>query len=574
LYKEILYNISFPDRQVHYCEVGIILTDPIESESIFYMPVWTPGSYLIREFSKNTEDIKAVSSDGEELFTEKINKNSWRVFNPDKKNINFSYRVYCNELTVRTSRINSDHAFLSPAGIFMTVEGMESVKCIVKLDLPDEWKEISTGLKNISENIYYADNYDILIDSPLEIGNHNILEFEIQGVKHFISLTGSGNYDGVKLIHDFKKIAEEQINFFGGEIPYEHYTFIIHLVENGGGGLEHRNSFVVQMVRLNFCDKKLYNKFLGLVSHEFFHLWNVKRIRPAELGPFNYNEENYTKGLWVAEGWTSFYDNVFLRRCGLINDEEYFEFLGHEYNDIMRYSGRHHQSLTDSSFDTWIKFYRKDENYNNSQISYYTKGALVAMMLDLEIIRNTNAERSLDDVMRILFDDYKKDNTKGFTQERVKEICEFVSGINFDDFWKKYVNGKDEIPMEEYISLAGLEVEDIADTASSFLGIESLTQEGRLIISKVFTGGSAYISGLNFKDEIISIDSYRADEKIAKNILSGKKPGDVIKVMISRDGIVKEINVMLAKPFQLFKIKRMEAISSDQERIFYKWING
>lgn len=572
--REILYNISFPDRQAHYCEVVIYLNEPIETETIFFMPVWTPGSYLIREFSKNTEDVKAVSSEGDDLLIEKINKNSWKVFNPDKKNVNFSYRVYCNELTVRTSRINSDHAFLSPAGVFMTVRGIESAKCILNIDMPPEWNKISTGLNRISENIFYADNFDILVDSPLEIGNQNILEFEIKGVKHFISLTGTGNYDAEKLKNDFKKIAEEQINFFGSDIPYEHYTFIIHLVEHGGGGLEHLNSFVVQMVRLNFRDKKLYNKFLGLVSHEFFHLWNVKRIRPIELGPFNYNEENYTNGLWVAEGWTSFYDNVFLRRSGLINDEEYFEFLEHEYNDIMRFSGRYHQSLTDSSFDTWIKFYRKDENYNNSQISYYTKGALVAMMLDLEIIRNTNAERSLDDVIRILYDDYKKDDTKGYTQERVKEICEFVSGKNLDDFWKKYVEGKDEIPMEEYISLAGLEVEDIAETASSFFGIESKNIEGRLIITKVFTGGSAYISGLNFKDEIISIDNYRADEKNAKNILSGKSPGDLIKVIISRDGMIKELNVMLAKPFQLFKIKKMKDVSPEQERIYSKWIKG
>ncbi|MBK8981745.1 MAG: M61 family metallopeptidase [Ignavibacteria bacterium] len=572
--KEISYKLSFPERQAHYCEVSISVSDPENTVTIFSMPVWTPGSYLIREFSRNADRVKATASDGENLKAEKVNKNTWNVFNPEKKDFTFSYRVYGNELTVRTTRINSNHAFISSAGVFMAVCGMEECRCMLTVELPKEWKKISTGLSKISENVFYADNFDILIDSPLEIGNQNILEFEIQGIKHFICLIGEGNYKDEIIINDFRKIAEEQIKFFGGKIPYEHYTFIIHLVEKGGGGLEHLNSFVAQFPRLNFSDEKLYKKFLGLVSHEYFHLWNVKRIRPFELGPFDYSKENYTKSLWIAEGWTSFFDNVFIRRCGLINDEEYFEFIENEYNDVMRFKGRFHQSLSESSFDTWIKFYRKDENFSNTQISYYTKGALVAMMLNIEIIKKTNCEKSLDDVMRILYKDYEDVRSKGYTQERIKEVCESVNGGKLNEFWKMYVDGTDEIPVEEFLSFAGIEVTDTSDSASAALGIESKTENGKLIITKVIDGGSAYESGLSFRDEIISVNSFRVNEDNIKNILSEKKPGDEIKVIISREGLIKEIPVTLRKPIPKFKIMRMENISDEQEKVFQKWIPG
>ncbi|MBS1517090.1 MAG: M61 family metallopeptidase [Bacteroidetes bacterium] len=572
--KEIFYRISFPEKQAHYCEIEITLKENKSPEIIFSMPVWAPGSYLIREFSRNVDNVYAESAEGKILLTEKLSKNTWKVSAEGESEFTFRYRVYCNELTVRTSCVNSEHAFISSSGVFMFAEGMQDCRCTLEIDMPHEWSSVSTGMDRVSENTFTAENYDVFIDSPLEIGNQTILEFSINGVSHYICLAGKGNYDGDKLVNDFRKIAEEQIKFFGGEILYRHYTYIINLVEKGGGGLEHLNSFAVQIPRLNFSDKKLYNKFLGLVSHEFFHLWNVKRIRPVELGPFDYNKENYTRGLWVAEGWTSYFDNVFIRRAGLINDEDYFGFLAHEYNDVMRFSGRYHQSLADSSFDAWIKFYRKDENYNNTQISYYTKGALVALILNLEIIKNTDGKRCLDDAMRILYDDFRRDSSKGYTQQRIREVCEAVNGRDIDEFWEKYVEGKDELPMEEYLDLAGLKVEDTADSAQSFLGIESRTENGNLVITKVLAGGSAYISGLNFKDEIISMDGYRVNENNAKNILSGKKTGDTVKFIVGRDGLIKEINVILAEPFPMFEVKRKETVTDNQEKIFSKWIYG
>lgn len=569
---EINYSLSFSRPHTHYCEIEISL-DNIERESlVFAMPVWTPGSYLVREYAKNVEDVSAENFDGAKISIEKINKNSWGADTSGQKNIRFKYKVYCNELTVRTSEVSSEHAFLSNAGVFMFVRGFENKKCILKIKLPPEWKKISTGLTKESDHIYSAENYDVFIDSPVEAGNQNILEFDIKGISHYICLSGKGNYDENILIKDFKTIAEEEIKLLGGEIPYKDYTYIVHLVEKGGGGLEHLNSFVVQCPRWNFKNEKLYKKFLGLVSHEFFHLWNVKRIRPEALGPFDYDNENYTKGLWVAEGWTSFYDNLILRRSNILTDEEYYEFLGVELNDIMRFEGRFHQSVEESSYDTWIRFYRKDENYNNTQVSYYTKGALIAMMLNLEIIKSTDCRKSLDDALRMLYEDYKKDRSAGYSDIRVKEVAEAVCGKNLDDFWNKYIRGTDDLPVNDYLSYAGLMIVNENETDSIMPDFEVRLIDGKLIVTKIHAGTFAYESGINFNDEIISIDGIRMNEELLNNFFKDRKKGDKIKFLVSRKGLIEEINAELMNPLPKYKIEALKNKTSGQEKVLLKWL--
>ncbi|MEO8664825.1 MAG: PDZ domain-containing protein [Ignavibacteria bacterium] len=568
------YTLTIEKPFTHYCEVEILLKDITQDHIIFSMPVWTPGSYLIREFAKNVEDVKAENSEGKALNFEKINKNSWKVDTKNEKSVKIKYKAYCNELTVRTSLINTEHAFINSSGTFMYVKGFEKKKCILAINCPAGWNKISTGLEKGSVNIYSAENYDVFIDSPVEIGNQNVLEFDIKGIKHSICMAGKGNYKDETIINDFKKIAEEEIKLFGGEIPYKHYTYIIHLVEKGGGGLEHLNSFVAQASRWIFNDDALYKKFLGLVSHEFFHLWNVKRIRPAALGPFDYETENYTKSLWVAEGWTSFYDDVILRRCDILNNKEYLEFLNVNVNDIMRFKGRFSQSLAESSFDTWIKFYRKDENYSNSQVSYYTKGALVTLLLNIEIIKSTEASASLDDALRMLYEDHKKDQSKGYSEERMKEVCEIVCGKKLDWFWEKYVYGVEELPVKDYLNDCGVLLTDENETSSGILDVEIKNDNGKLIITKVIAGGTAYESGLNANDELIALDGTRVDPVLAGALLKNYKEGDEIKVLINREGFIKELSIIFLKPLPKYKIIESENKTETQQKFFNKWING
>ncbi|MBX7041603.1 MAG: PDZ domain-containing protein [Ignavibacteria bacterium] len=569
----INYRISFSDAIDHYCDV-IIEVNCVPDEPVFFsMPVWTPGSYLVRDYAGKIHNVSASSS-GVSKRIEKISKNTWRVEPGNSDSITFAYRVYCNELTVRTSEVNESHAFLNSSGVFMFVRGRQHLPCALSVELPKSWHKISTGLEKAGSNRFSAANYDEFIDCPLEIGNHNVLEFNIRNIPHRICITGTGNYDSGQLVSDFRKIAETQIRFFGNTIPYKHYTYIVHLVEKGGGGLEHLNSFVVQFPRLNFTDAKAYRKFLGLVSHEYFHLWNVKRIRPVALGPFDYDKENYTQSLWIAEGWTSYYDNVFLVRAGLISPEEYLEMLGHEYNDIMRFTGRFRQALRESSFDTWIKFYKKDENSNNTQISYYTKGALVAALLNIEIMTSTDCRKSLDDVMKQLYKDYLENPAVGYTEDRVKEIAESVCGKNLNAFWKKYLDGTDEIPIRQYLSKCGIAVKDVNEHASCSLDAETKSENGRLLITKLFEGGSGYSAGLSSGDEIIAIDGYRVDEELMKKILSGKKKGDEINVLTARKGMTKLIKVILKAPLPKFSLSLKPALSPKESKLLDKWLRG
>lgn len=572
--KEINYRVFFGKPYTHYCEVEIELKDLKQDSVEFAMPVWTPGSYLIREFAKNVEGVFAENSKDDKLPVEKINKNTWRVDTNDQSNVKFRYKVYCNDFTVRSSFINEEHAFLASSGIFMYVKGFQGNKCLLEIDKPAHWKNISTGLEMVSENNYEAANYDIFIDSPIAIGNQEILEFEIKGIRHYICMSGKGNYDPEIIKKDFKLIAESEIKLFDGDIPYKHYTYIVFLVENGRGGLEHLNSFVVQVNRWIFNDKKLYRKFLGLVSHEYFHVWNVKRIRPEALGPFDYDTENYTKSLWVSEGFTNFFDNLFLRRSNILNNDEYFEFVDAEVNVVMKYNGRFVQSLTESSFDAWIKLYRQDENSLNSGISYYTKGSLTALMLNIEIIKNTNAGKSLDDVMRLLNEDHKKDNNRGFSDSRIKEICETVNGKDLDEFWDKFITGMEDLPLDKYLELCGLKLINENDSLKCAMDIDSADKKGRLTVVKVFAGGSAYDSGINAGDEIIAVDNIRVDSGSIKTILENYSEGMEIKVLVSRSGFLKEINVKLIKPLPNYKITELENKNDDQIKFLNKWING
>ena len=556
-------------------EIRVPLPELVQNKEfvIFSMPVWTPGSYLVREFARNVEQVKAYRISGDQLSVVKINKNSWKVNTDNQKELVLKYRIYCNEISVRTCEINTDHAFLIGAGVFMYVKGLEDSKCFLEIDFPEDWKRISTGLAKVSENYYTAENYDEFIDCPLEIGNQKVIEFSVRDISHYICIFGEGNYVEEVIVRDIKRIVEEQIKFFG-EILYKEYTFLIRLVDKGVGGLEHANSVAIHFERWGFSDKEMYKKFLSLVSHECFHLWNCKRIKPAEFCPYNYENEIYTKSLWVVEGWTSYFDILFLKRAGLFSKEDYFSSLAKRVNDVLKYQGRLFQTLEDSSFDTWIKFYRKDENFNNAQISYYTKGALVALMLNLEIIKSTTAIYSLDDVIKELYENYKRDVSRGYTAEQIKEICERISGKNLNEFWRKYIGSAEELPLEEYLKSAGLKIENTNTKNYISLDIETVIENGKLIIIKVFAGGSAYESGLNANDEIVSLNNQKVVKENLENRLQDFCIGDVIEVAIFRDGSLRNVNVNLLPPLPIYKTIETKEKYDSQIMVLNKWLDG
>jgi predicted metalloprotease with PDZ domain len=398
---DIAYTVSMSKPATHLLEVEMRLKwNQMPDQAELKMPVWTPGSYLVREYARHVQDFAVKDASGKALGWRKINKNTWQVDSKGVGEVVATYRVYSNELTVRTNELNDEHGFWNNGALLMFPKGQLAVASTVKVNPFGNWK-VATGLPKVAgqTNAFRAPNFDVLYDSPFEVSNFNEISFDVQGKSHRYILSGDGNYDLKVLARDTAKIIEEAYKIFG-ELPYEDYTFIVNL--RGGGGLEHLNSTALQWNRFGFKPAARYRGFLSLVAHEYFHAWNVKRIRPDALGPFDYENENYTKLLWVAEGATSYYESVLLRRAGLESDSAILNSKANAITDLQNRPGRFETSLEEASMDAWIKYYRQDENSANNQISYYDKGDIVNMMLDLTIRASTNGAKSLDDVMKHL----------------------------------------------------------------------------------------------------------------------------------------------------------------------------
>jgi predicted metalloprotease with PDZ domain len=565
----------------------------------FVMPVWTPGSYLIREFERNVQDFEVADDKNQPIKWEKLNKNTWRVVTPkDAYEYHVKYRVYANELSVRTSELNSNHAFWNNANLLMYLDGHLNYPSTVRVIAPDVWK-IATGLPSVpgERNTYRAENFDVLYDSPFEASNFKTLVFNVKGVPHRIVIDGEGNYEPERMRRDVQKIVETQVDLMGGEIPYRDYTFILHLRSNAGGGLEHANSTALGYPRFGFRitrgDRTTsaspnpgeqrepdYRSFLSLVSHEFFHLWNVKRIRPDALGPFDYTQENYTKNLWIAEGITDYYSDVTLRRAGLITEEEFLTAAARALQALQNTPGRMEQSVEESSFDTWIKFYRQDENSVNSQVSYYDKGAILGLLLDLEIRKRSNGSKSLDDVMRYLYTDFFKKN-RNYTPADFQQAAERMAGSRLEEFFAKYVRGRDELDYNAALGIAGLELNTGATIESgkpvekAFFGADVVQDGDRLLVRRVIAGSPAYEQGVNAGDQIVALDNARVTRDFFNRRLEEKKPGDMINLTIFRFDELSTLLIKLGGRAEgTYSIAPLPNQTDAQKQIYRAWLGS
>lgn len=568
----VQYSVSFPEPHTHYMDVDMKIDVNQEQVIEVKMPVWAPGSYLVREFARNVEGFTATAA-GKPLEVIKTDKNTWRINTNKANSVNVKYKVYAFELTVRTSFVDASHAYINGSSVFMYVEGLKDVPCSVRINLPLNWQRISTGLDydKVDRSNFLAANYDILVDSPFEIGNQDLIEFYAAGIPHVIAMYGKGNYSKETLIKDVTKIVEEEVKIFG-EHPCKRYVFIVHNVANGGGGLEHLNSTTLQTNRFCYSDESSYRSFLSLVAHEYFHLWNVKRLRPEPLGPFNYGEENYTEMLWIAEGFTAYYDELILQRTKQTSTDKFLEIVSGNISNLETTPGNQVQSVSESSFDAWIKYYRRNENSRNSTISYYDKGALVGLMLDISIASVTNGQKSLDDVMRLMYDRHYKKNNKGYTEADFRTALKEVSGQDFSSFLEKYVHGTGSLDYANTFASAGINyVQKNNDSKDPYLGVNNSSANGKIVITGVVKGGPAWTYGLNVNDEVIAINNYRVED-LSKG-LSQSKIGDKIKVLISRDGVLQTVEVTLSgNPNSKYKLEKMANPSDAQKAVLAKWL--
>jgi predicted metalloprotease with PDZ domain len=577
----IRYTVRFPAPQTNYLEVeAVVPTDGRPSIDMF-MAVWTPGSYLIREYARNVEAVTATAG-GRTVAVRKTSKNRWRIATAGAREIILTYRVFSHEMSVRTNWVEADFAMINGAPTFMTLapdagatDPPYNRPHDVRLVLPPSWKTSVTGMPDAPDgapNHYRAPDFDTLVDSPIVAGNPALHRFVAGGKPHLLVDVGEGGvFDGARAARDLERIVLADLRLWGS-LPYEKYVFF-NLLTAGDGGLEHKNSVMMMASRWTMATEGRYLNWLSLASHEYFHLWNVKRLRPIELGPFDYEHEVYPRSLWISEGVTDYYATLQVLRAGLSSTGTYLMQLSNDIRSLQTTPGRLTQPVEAASFDAWIKYYRSDENSINSSISYYTKGAVLGFVLDARIRAATNGTRSLDDVLRAAYAHYS--GAHGFTPEEFRQTASEVAGADLGPWFTRALETTEEIDYAEALEWFGLEFrppEPVTDQPA-WLGANVRTQVGRLMVENVPRGTPAIDAGLNPGDEILAIDDFRVLPDNFSDRLRAYRPGTRVTLLVARRDELKRLTVTFgAEPGDRWQLNVRPNATSEQRARLAAWL--
>ncbi len=551
--RALNYTVSFEKVKSHYVSVAIDFDTKGKDYINFKVPVWTPGSYKVREFSKGYENVQVAGA-----TVTRSNKNTWQIATNGAKQLSLTYEVYCFEISARESYADENYAFLHSVSAFGYLEGYENERIILTLIPHSNWKNVEIALPQTKApgHVFSCQNYDLLADSPVALGSFDTVKYNSGGVPHTVVMVGHGNYDLEVIRADFKKISDSQIAMMG-EHPSERYTHFIYNVGSGGGGLEHLNSQTSVMQRWAYTNAIQYRSFLGLVAHEYFHLWNIKRIRPMGLGPFEYDKEVYTDMLWIAEGITSYYDDLTLLRIGKMSEGEYLNVLSSQINRLENTPGKKVMSLAHSSILAWIKGYLPNEESVNQTVSYYNKGMIAALLLDLEI--RSNSSNSLDDVMTALYATYFKEKDRGFTHEEFIAVCSQVAGRDLQSFFDHTIFSTKALDYATILGKFGLEIQDEnAIKEEVWSGVISKQEEGKIIITTIYSESPAVSAGLSVNDEILAVDGWRMETVLERhdNIY---QPNDVVTITYARDGKIYTTKLIYKQsPKVSYTIRRVD----------------
>ena len=592
----VQYTLNPSNPSAHIFTVTLFVEEPNSEGQVLSLPTWIPGSYMIREFAKNIVRMTAKVGQAE-IPVVQTSKNTWLVESKGQPFV-VEYEIYAWDMSVRMAHLDQTHGYCNGTSVFLEVEGQSDSTHRVLLQAPTDpmckgWKVASTlsAVGEIGEFGWYeATNYDELIDHPIEMGTFENLEFEACGVPHEVAITGDVRYDKAKLLQDLQRICEAEIRFFGEPAPMDRYLFQVMAVDSGYGGLEHRasTSLICTKKSLPWGDDRsdAYIQFLGLCSHEYFHTWNVKRIKPAVFLPYDLNRETYTSLLWVFEGWTSYYDDLILLRCDLISLQQYLTLIGKTITRVYKGSALHKQSLAESSFTAWTKFYRQDENAPNAVISYYAKGALAALALDLHIRRETNNQKSLDDVMRALWTEFGAKGV-GVPENGVERLSERITGLDLSDWFDAVVRGVGTLPLEELLSTVGVDLRfrepkshsDLGGTPalqeqSCHMGCSFVKSPAGAKVRQVFDGGAAQTVGLSAGDVLIAIDGIKVTTDSISQVLGRYSVGETARLHFFRRDELQERSVVLqGAPFKAYYLTVNDDDDSASERR-RQWLYG
>lgn len=610
------YAVDLADARNHFLTITAQF-EADQPETELMMAVWTPGSYLVREYAQHIDSMTVTDAQGKPRAFHKVRKNRWRVDSAGTDSITVRYRLYCNDMSVRTNWVGLQYAMINGAPTFITVPDRLQQPHRVRLVMPKNWKRSATSLRQGAEpHQYVAANFDELVDSPIVAGNIHVYPFEAGGVEHqLVNIGESGYWDGATAATDLQKLVEEHQRMWGS-IPYDRYLFLNMIVESGGG-LEHDNSTLIMTSRWSFRDKGRYRSWLSLASHEFFHTWNVRRLRPKSLVRYDYENEVYTESLWIAEGITSYYQDLALVRAGLLSRNDYLSRLSGDVEGLQRTLGRTKQSLADSSYDAWIKYYRRSDNSSNTEISYYTKGAVAAFLLDVRIRKLTGGQRSLDDVLRIMFERYAG---VGYTPDEFRAVASEVAGADLSDWFRRAIDSTEELDYSD-LEFVGLEIpapflaqqkaaaaeegddpaeegddeddEDEEDEEGDDDGDDdeddapaaqeaAAKPKGRPwvglavgstgTVAAVTPDSPAYEAGINLGDEILAINDFRLAGSLDSR-LSQFEIGDTLEVLLSRRGQLMRMNLTIgARESESWRLRYLSKPSDEQKQQLELWL--
>ncbi len=567
----IRYTLSMPKPHNHLFEVTIRISDVTSPTLDLHMAAWRTGRYVIMDFAGGVQEFSAQNGSGKTLPFKKIDKDTWRIEKGKEKTALITYKVFANEFNMRTRELNGEHAFLDPLAVFMYVDELKNVPLQLTVVPYGDWK-VTTGLEEVKglPLTYSAPNFEYFGDCPIEIGRQQDFTFDVDGVPHIISMYGEGSWKIDSLISDIKKIVEVTKQFWG-VLPYKKYVFLIHCQPNARGGTEHINSTVMGVQPFSFSDPAAYQNFLSLVSHEFFHTWNVKQLKPASIAPYDFSKENYSEEFWVSEGSTSYYDDLMLVRSKFIQPDRYLNIVTQMVNaDRSRY-GNTVQSLAESSFDAWIKYWRSRQNSNIAESNYYEKGSHVSLLLDLELRHRSKNKYSFDDVLRTMLKRFPP--SKGFTNDDLKKVCEELGGGSFHEFFKNYIFGTAPLPWDQTLAYAGLELAPNESAPPVGLGITLSETNGRSVVTSILPGSPADLSGLELQDEIIALNGFKFRTSDLKPKLGLMKAGDTATLHLFRNEKIKEINVSLASVGAVsVTVRKMDNPDELQKSIYDRWL--
>ncbi|HUC42178.1 MAG TPA: PDZ domain-containing protein [Candidatus Micrarchaeaceae archaeon] len=583
------YELKFERASSHLMDVTITAEALTGATVDFAIPDWAPGSYYIQNYSANVQGFRAHTPEGKELAWRKTDSQTWRIALAGAKSVVVEYTIYANTLQNNVAQYNERHAFLGGPSVWMYQTDGKDRGVTLSIAVPNGWR-VATGMNHTSATTFDAPNYDTFADCPLEISDFQEKDFEVQGTKyHVIVHDIIGQKDFTKFTNDLQKIVATIVPMFktvagSGDqaAPFQDYYFIFHVWPKAGGGLEHLYSTQINF-RTDWDSEdpagdygSQYELKLFVAAHEFFHAWNVKRLRPRPLGPFDYTQMAHTPSLWISEGLTSYYGELAVERTGLITPQEYLDSMGKLITKFEADPGRSERSIEDTSWDTWYNggVIKQDNNLANTNYSYYDGGQIMGHILDFAIRQATNNQKTLDDWMRLLYLRYALPNP-GFEPEDPVRAANEVAGKDLSGLFQKYISGKEPIPYEEYFGYAGIEVTKKLDTTKPWVGLETdKTDAGQTTIKNVIPGSPAEIAGLEKNDTILAVDGRTGDPDTLTKIFAGHKPGDTIRVTVERLGHVEEIAVTAkTSPYYTYTLKPMEKMSPQQKTIYDSWIS-